>query len=168
MSDPATALLAAKTAPSLGLVGGVPIVIIVLAVCAAMANKKDRSRMTPARQKVFEDLMRDCMDPAKLNECADVFEGEGLKEPYGDLLRKRAALRSLPDSVRKERRKIMRWALTLKDPAKIETIADEFQEMTCMGIAVQLREYAKGLRAQPSVNHEDYQPSETEAAGATP
>jgi len=129
-----------------------PVIVVCLAVVAALRNGK--KGITPERQVAFETAMHKCKDPDKLRKLAESFDKEGLKDPYGDMLRKRATLRALPEDVKKARRDAFHKAMKTTDPAKIpvlERMADAYEDEGCTGVAYQLREYAKGLKGQPVV-----------------
>jgi hypothetical protein len=129
-----------------------PVIVICLALVAAL--KSGKKGITPERQVAFETAMHKCKDPAKLRSLADTFDKEGLKDPYGDMLRKRATLRELPEDVKKARRDAFRKAMQTTDPTKVpvlERMADAYEEEGCTGVAYKLREYAKGLKGQPIV-----------------
>jgi hypothetical protein len=129
-----------------------PVIVICLAIVASLRNGK--KGITPERQVAFETAMHKCKDPAKLRAIAETFDKEGLKDPYGDMLRKRATLRALPENIKKARREAFHKAMKVTDPAKIpvlERMADAAEEEGCTGVAYQLREYAKGLKGQPAV-----------------
>lgn len=129
-----------------------PVIVCCLAVFAALRNSK--KGITPERQVVFEDAMHKCKDPTKLRKLAETFDKEGLKDPFGDMLRKRADLRALPEATKKARRDAFHKAMATTDPTKVpvlERMADRYEEEGCTGVAYQLREYAKGLKGQPPV-----------------
>ena len=129
-----------------------PVIVICLAVVAALRSGK--KGITPERQVAFETAMHKCKDPDKLKKLAETFDKEGLKDPYGDMLRKRATLRALPEDVKKARRDAFHKAMKTTDPTKIpvlERMANAYEEEGCTGVAYQLREYAKGLKGQPVV-----------------
>lgn len=129
-----------------------PVIVICLAIVAAL--KSSKGGMTPERQVVFEEAMNDWMDPVRIRKLAGTFDEQGLKEPYGDMLRKRAALRELPAETKKARREVFREMMKSTDVPRIEKVADAFFEQGCTGVAGQLREYAKGLKAQPKAEAE--------------
>jgi hypothetical protein len=129
-----------------------PVIVVCLAIVAALRSGK--KGITPERQVAFETAMHKCKDPDKLRKLAETFDKEGLKDPYGDMLRKRATLRALPEDVKKARRDAFHKAMKTTDASKIPVLnrmADAYEEEGCTGVAYQLREYAKGLKGQPSV-----------------
>ena len=128
-----------------------PVIVVCLAIVAALRTGK--KGITPERQVAFETAMHKCKDPAKLRTLAETFDKEGLKDPYGDMLRKRATLRALPEDVKKARREAFHKAMKTTDASKIpvlERMADAYEEEGCTGVAYQLREYARGLKGQPT------------------
>lgn len=147
-----------------------PVIVICLALVAALRNGK--KGITPERQVAFENAMHKTKDPDKLKKLADTFDKEGLKDPYGDMLRKRAALRALPENIKKARREAFHKAMKTTDPSKvpvIERMADAAEEEGCTGVAYQLREYAKGLKGQPVVqNVPEPEPPKKDTIPASP
>jgi hypothetical protein len=129
--------------------GTTPIVVIILA-CVAALKAKGSPTMTPERRIVFDTLMTKCKDSAMLRKMADVFDEEGLSDPWAKLLRQRADLRDAPEEVKKQRRDVMKKALQSKNPDAVEGVAKAFESIGATGVAHKLTEYAKGLRAQPN------------------
>lgn len=123
-----------------------PLLVLGLAGGAAYAvsRKPQQSEMTPDRQIIFETAMNSVADPTKLKALADVFESQGLKE-QAELLRKRAALRTMPPDVKEGRREAFQAGMASQNPESIMKLADSFEAEGALGAASALREYAKGL-----------------------
>ena len=123
----------------------VPAAVIALALFA-YTRGKHKGQMTAERKVVFDSALQMLKDPAKLNALADAFDKQGLSAE-ATLLRKRANLRSLPRETVLARRAVFKKLMASTDPAMVETGAQTFENEGATGAAQQLREYAKGLRA---------------------
>jgi len=115
---------------------------------AGIALRNNRKRnprgMTPERQQIYEAALTSLKDPDKLRELADAFHGEECY-PQADLLRKRAALKELPDEEKKKNSVRFKEAMASKDPAFVERVAKEHEQRGATSAAFNLRRYAKGL-----------------------
>lgn len=122
-----------------------PLLVLGLAGGAAYTvSRKPKAEMTPDRQVIFQTALESVADPAKLKAMADVFESQGLKE-QADLLRKRAALRSMPPDVKEERRAAFQAGMASQNPVAVNRLADAFEAEGALGAASALRDYAKQL-----------------------
>jgi len=130
---------------------GAPILLPLTAIGGATyLYLKDRmkpsSAMTPDRQKIYEAALKDLKDVPKLQALADVFQKEGcVKE--ADMLRKRAALYSLPKETQVARRKVFKLALKSPNVHGVEAVADAFEGEGATGAAEALRIHASALRS---------------------
>lgn len=120
---------------------------LALGALSAWQGKKhlDKRKYTPERRMVFETAMEKVKDAQKLNGLADQYEAVGLK-PQAILLRKRAQLRALPDSVKQARRATMAKALQSKDVPKLLQFADALDSETAYANAAKIRAYVKTLQ----------------------
>lgn len=128
-----------------------PLPLLPIAVAAATAlsgyavhKRSKKVRMTSGRQLIYDKAMSSKLEPAQLEKLANGFRKEGLAE-YADNLMKRAKLRALPKETKDARRKIFRDGLKLKDPAKVNILAEAFQKEGAIGAAANLKQYAAGL-----------------------
>jgi hypothetical protein len=85
-------------------------------------------------------------DPDKLRILADAFDKCGLKNE-GELLRKRATLRTAAPEVKAARKEAYRNAMKTKDPKVARQLADVFEKEGATGAAASLRHMAQGLEA---------------------
>jgi hypothetical protein len=130
----------------------IPIAIVGLAGLAfrAKSNRdatfagQNMGIMTPSRQVIYDTAMNKVEDPQKLIAIASQFEAQGLPD-HGDMLRKRAALRSLPDAVKKARHDAFVKGMQSKDRMKVIALAAAFHREGCSGSAADLYKYAAGL-----------------------
>jgi len=123
----------------------IPATVAVLTVGAYLRRPKDYGVMTAERKSVYKNAISGgVQDPGKLEELAKVFEQQGLREE-GKLLRKRAALRRLPDEIKTARKEVFRKCLESKDKVGVLAIADAYENEGCTSAAQRIREYASGL-----------------------
>ena len=122
----------------------VPIVVTLGSICCYKALKNNKGVMTDERQKAFDNAMASLADPAKLRELADAYQQVGLKYE-ADMLRKRAALREMPEEVRKGREEVFKKALQSTDKEAIANVATAFEKEGATGAAQRLRDYLAGL-----------------------
>ena len=122
----------------------VPILTGLALVVAYKAVTTKKGEMTPERQKIYDEAMVSLADPAKLRELAASFQKQGLNYE-ADMLRKRAALRELPDDVKASRKKIFQEALQSDNKEGIASVANAFEKEGALGAAQKLREYLAGL-----------------------
>jgi hypothetical protein len=125
-------------------------------VCAlmgmAIANVTPSNRkgvMTPKRQLIYESAIASTKSPDDLRALADAFDGEGLK-PWAEMLRKRAALRELPQATRNARRAVFREAMASDNPDGIDKTAESFEHEGAVDAAKALRDHANAVRAAHS------------------
>lgn len=117
----------------------------VAAVSALVVHKRTKkTKLTPAREKIFNTAMNDLKDPAGLKKLSQAYQSQGLTE-QAQALAKRATLRALPPAVKAQRRVIFKKAMSLKDPAQVKKISSAFRGEGCTGAADSLDRYAAGL-----------------------
>lgn len=109
------------------------------------AQKHRKGGMTAERKILLDTLINTPQTPATLKTMADAFEKQGLK-PQAEMLRKRAALRELPDDVKERRKQVFRDAMASQDPAAVLKVAAAFDKEGYTGNAAALRTYAAGLK----------------------
>lgn len=127
----------------------IPATVGVLAVVNYFRRPKDYGVMTAERLSVYNAALSGALkDPNKLEALAGQFAAQGLKE-QAKLLRQRAALRRLPEDVKKERQAVFRKAMASKNKAGILEVADAYDREGCTGAAMRLREKASGLPEHP-------------------
>jgi hypothetical protein len=100
--------------------------------------------LTPERQAIYETAMNDERDPGKILAVAVAFEAAGLDE-QGNMLRKRAVLRSLPKDIKAARKDVFKRAMKSGNKQAILGVAASFQREGATGAAEALRVYASGL-----------------------
>jgi hypothetical protein len=126
--------------------------IIEAAIAAALllawfrAGKAKKGELTAERKAIFQAALETLEDSGKLRELADVFATEGLTV-QADLLKKRANLRELPETIKRARHEAFLKAMSASDPAKVEEIALLFENEGAIGASNALRGYSAGLRA---------------------
>ena len=129
----------------------IPIAVVTLAGGAWYKARK-RKMMTPERKVIYETALNTMTDPNQLRALAAEFEKQGLKAE-GEMLRKRAALKELPEDVKQGRKEAYQAGLKSDDPVKVEGLAAKFAETGSTGAAASLRSYAAGLKAaNPALN----------------
>jgi hypothetical protein len=128
----------------------IPVGIGLLAGVAAWAQfGREKTKMTPERQKIYDAAIRSLKDPAGLEALGIAFKNEGL-HTEGNLLLKRAALRQLTPVQKAANRAKWKSGMASKNPKEVLEIADEFEERGATGAAAELRKYARGLLGTPS------------------
>lgn len=131
----------------------VPVAVFGLAGVAAWQAKKRHTGMTPEREKIFIAAMRTLENPQQLNKLAEEFQKANLgREAL--LLKKRAALRSLPEATKEARREAFRTGIRCLDPEKVEKLAKAFHNEGCFKASDTLNLYASGLRAVDKIEIE--------------
>lgn len=108
-----------------------------------MTKKKG---MTPDRDKIYQEAMKNVRDGDKLRALAIVYDKEGLTNE-ADMLRKRAALREQPEEAKKARREAFKKTMSSTDHDGIIKVAEEFEKVGATGAAEALRTYAGTLKA---------------------
>lgn len=123
-----------------------PIATIVLALGGvAFVRAKRPGVMTAERDRVYRAAIGGSLKtPEKLRALADLFEKERLY-PQAQLLRQRAALRELPDDIKKQRRLVFRRAMRSTNKAAVFAVADAYDKEGCTTACEKLRAYASGL-----------------------
>lgn len=123
----------------------IPVAVAGLAGINYLKRPKDYGVMTPNRSSLYNAALSGSLkDPGKLDKLAAAFETNGLSE-QAKLLRQRATLRRLPDSVKEARKAAFRKAMQSKNKPVILEMADAYDKQGCTGAALRLREYASGL-----------------------
>ncbi len=124
-----------------------PIVIpaIIVALCGFVFFKKDKKGMTPERQKAYDAALRNLRDPEALRALSSDFGAEGCKAESA-VLGKLADYLELPHETKMKHKALFKETLTLKDPEKVDYMAEGFENMGAIGAAGDLREYAANLR----------------------
>lgn len=107
-------------------------------------KKQKYGKMTPERKKLFEEALKTMKDPVKLRSLANTYQKYGLKAEANEL-RKRAALREAPQTLKDERTKVFKKALDSTDPQGVSKVADAFHKIGAYGAADKLKKYALGL-----------------------
>ena len=102
--------------------------------------------MTPRRKLIYARAMETIKDPAELRKLADAYAGEGLGLE-ATMLRKRAALRELPDDTKEKRRAAFRKAMACDKPEVIAEVAQAFHDEGAIDAAKTLRDHAEAVRA---------------------
>lgn len=123
-----------------------PLLVAGTAVVSGIAvhKRSKKNKMTAGRQLVFDKAMNSKLEAPKLEKLAAAFKSEGLLEHAENLL-KRAKLRALPKAIKDERRKIFKNGLALKDPDKVNKLANAFHAEGATGAAAALKQVAAGL-----------------------
>lgn len=112
--------------------------------------------LTESRRALFLEALSKSDPPLTVEQLrliADTFEEQGLKK-LAEILRKRAALRSLPPDKKAYRAQVYKTLMSIKDPVKagiIRQAADAFDADSAYGQAATLRDYASGLEAQANM-----------------
>jgi hypothetical protein len=123
----------------------IPAGVAALTIGVLLRRPKDYGAMTPDRKSIYRNaLAGGVQEPEKLEELAKLFENQGLREE-GKLLRKRAALRRLPDEIKLARKEVFRKALESKNKPGVLQVAQKYEDEGCTSAAQRLREYASGL-----------------------
>lgn len=126
----------------------IPTVIVVL---TGVAYWKSRPApvMSAEHEKIYKAAINGSLkDPRKLRALSDAFAGEGFVS-QAKLLRQRAALRELPDPIKRQRRQIFRNAMKSTNKAAVLHLAKAYEKQGCTTAALRLREYASGLTNPP-------------------
>lgn len=123
----------------------IPVCIAVMTGAVCFKKRTKNPVMTPEREKVYNAAINGALkDPEKLRALSDVFAGEGYI-PQAKLLRQRAKLRELPQTVQVARRNVFRRALASKNKTAVLHVAQAYETEGCTGAAKRLRDYASGL-----------------------
>lgn len=126
----------------------VPVAIAVAGLTGAAVYRKRKSVpvgvLTPDRERIYTQAMNTLADPAGLRQLAAAFENAKLFS-HAEMLRKRAALRELPDDVKKARRDAFKSVMASTDKKAVLAFAQKMQDEGCTGAAAKLRERAAGL-----------------------
>jgi hypothetical protein len=117
-----------------------------LGAVVAHQMSKPKGEMTPRRALVYTRAMESIKSPADLNKLADSFAGEGL-HAQANMLRKRAALRDLPQDMKNQRRMIFRKAMCSDNIAAIRDVAAQFAEQGSTDAAKMILTHAIAVEA---------------------
>lgn len=123
-----------------------PLATLVIALGGmAFVKSKRPGVMTADRDRLYRAAIGGSLKtPEKLRTLADLFEKERLF-PQAQLLRQRAALRELPDDIKKQRRLVFRRAMRSTNKAAVIAIANAYDKEGCTTACEKLRAYASGL-----------------------
>jgi hypothetical protein len=113
---------------------------------AHASNQPNKGVMTPRRQMIYTRAMESMKNPADLQSLANAFAGEGF-DAEAEMLRKRAALRSMPSDVKEKRRAIFRKAMASDNPDIIDQTAAAFQGEGALDASKALSDHAEAVRA---------------------
>jgi hypothetical protein len=102
--------------------------------------------LTPKRKLIFQRAMESVKEPNELRTLAAAYESQGLKSE-GLMLRKRAALRELPEDVQVRRRTAYRQAMSSDNPKAIDGVADAFMQESAYTAARNIHDHANAVRA---------------------
>jgi hypothetical protein len=135
-----------------------------LAFAAILRSTDDRkAKKMPAhgekdteREVIYLTAMRCLDDPGKLRALADKMASLGLTAPkhtglddWADMLRKRAALKELPDAVKAQRKAAFQKGMKSANKAGVLKLADMFRHTGAFGAADKLESHANGLPDAP-------------------
>ncbi len=112
---------------------------------AHVAPQSTKGTMTPKRKLLYENALATMKEPEKLRALADEYEKEGLKA-QAEMLRKRAALRELPQEIKDKRRDAYRRAMSSDLPDEIDKVAAAFEEAGAIDAAKALHDHASAVR----------------------
>lgn len=126
-----------------------PTVPLALAALTGLAGwrvfrRTKGSELTLERKSIYEAALSTLKDPSKLRKLADSFSAVGLHNE-AEMLRKRAALRELPEDVKAARKATYRKAMASKNKTAILQVAAAYEKEGATGAAQSLRRYAAGL-----------------------
>lgn len=114
-------------------------------ISAWVAHKRSKKgQMTPTRQKVFNKVLTDVKEPAKLETMSKAYQKEGLTE-QAQILAARAKSAALSPEKKQARRVIFKKGMKLQDPAKVNVLAEAFRKQGAVGAAAALKQYGAGL-----------------------
>lgn len=129
----------------------IPVALAALTGATYYKTKKSmdvgQKNMTPERRQVYDSALKTLKDPVKLRLLADAFEKEGFLAA-ATMLRKRAALRELPNEVKSERRSLFKKAMASTNPETVRELAAAFEGEGATGAAETLRKYADTIPKQ--------------------
>ena len=114
-------------------------------------HKSLHGKMTPERERMYEQALKEVRNPAKLRALAKEYRKNGLSEA-ATMLEKRAGLKELPTAVKEQRSAVVSKLLSSKDKDVVRTMAASFEGEGAVGMAARLRAYADTLE-----NHGDFQ-----------
>src|SRR6266702_8869066 len=126
-----------------------PLIPILIASTAGYFGHREYKKYkayTPERKEVFKRMMNSPTDPVTLRAAASTFEKDGLTK-QADTLRKRAALREAPGTLKAARQQVFKKAMKSQDPDAIEQVAKAHEAVGAVGAAESLRIQAATLRS---------------------
>ena len=129
------------------IIGGVAAGTITAAIAEWYRGRKTARALTPERAALHDQALTQEKNPDNLRRLADQFEVWDLPQQALHL-RKRAALRELPQELRDARADVFRKMMGSKDHAHIQRVAMAFQNEGATSAAANLRRYAAGLAAR--------------------
>lgn len=112
----------------------------------AHASNDGKGVMTPKRQLIYTRALESVKAPADLKKLADAFAGEGL-ETEAMMLRRRAALRELPQETKEKRRAFFRKGMSSDNPDVIDQVASAFEGEGALDAAKALKDHSEAVRA---------------------
>jgi hypothetical protein len=139
-----------------------PVLPVAVAALAGLAwyraSHSTYGKMTPERQIIYETAFKTLKDGKALRTLAGEFDKEGLGS-FGDMLRKRAALREMPEETRLARREAFKKGMNSTNAAAIENLAQAFISEGAIGSAEKLRAHIASLSTSPSTPPPEEQPN---------
>jgi hypothetical protein len=137
--------------------------VVALAAAAILRETKPKEKAMPAhgekdteREVIYLTAMRTLDDPSKLRSLADKMASLGLTAPkhtglddWAEMLRRRAALKEQPESVKAQRREAFLRGMKSQNKDGVFKLAAMFRETGAFGAADTLEEHAKGLPDVP-------------------
>lgn len=100
--------------------------------------------MTEKQRAIYEAALANIKEPGKFRQLADEYDKAGFRYEAG-ILRKRAAVRELPASIKAARKTIFKETLASKDPEHVREVASAFAGEGCFGAARDLYAVADSL-----------------------
>ena len=113
---------------------------------AHTTEQKPAGVMTAKRRIIYQRAMEKISEPSELRTLADAFEKEGLSAE-ALMLRKRAALRELPESTQALRRKHFRQAMASDNLEMIQRLSQAFASVGSVDAAKALADHAEAVKA---------------------
>jgi hypothetical protein len=128
------------------IIGGVAAGTVTAAITEWVRSRKRQRALTPERAALHAAALTQVKDPDELRSLANQFDIWDLDD-HALLLRKRAALRELPQELKYARADAFRKMMASRDVAHIHRVASAFQNEGATSAAANLRRYASGLSA---------------------
>lgn len=111
--------------------------------------KLNLSELTPAHRTAFDKAMNVSQSVVGINAVAKAFEKHGGAAylQAASMLRKRAALRGLPEKTKQQNRHIFKMGMKSTRPDAVAKLAGVFERKGATGAAEALRKHATSLTA---------------------